>query len=218
MGDKRRLTPQVEAAMTKRYMAGERAGALATAFGVDRGTVSDIVRRNGGTVRAQKEASGRPRFPQAEWIDRVTHLRDQDMSQQQISRTLGMSQAVVSRILLAAGRPTAIRRSGSAHGSWKGGIIRAAGGYLSELVPPDDPMASMRTRMGYVLQHRLVVARAIGRPLDPSETVHHINGVRDDNRLENLQLRQGRHGKGVRYVCADCGSHNVATATVGAED
>jgi hypothetical protein len=204
--------------MTERYMAGERAGALATAFGVDRGTVSDIVRRNGGTVRAQKKASGRPRFPDAEWIDRVTHLRDQDMSQEQISRTLGMSQAVVGRILRTAGRPTAIRRTGSAHGSWKGGVIRADGGYLLEMVPPEDPMASMRTRMGYVPQHRLVMARAIGRPLDRFETVHHINGVRDDNRLENLQLRQGRHGNGVRHVCADCGSCNVVTATIGAED
>ena len=36
--------------------------------------------------------------------------------------------------------------------------------------------------------HREVMSAHIGRPLLPCETVHHINGVRNDNRLENLEL------------------------------
>lgn len=51
---------------------------------------------------------------------------------------------------------------------------------------------------GAILEHRLVMSRALGRALLPTETVHHRNGVRHDNRLENLELRAGQHGMGQR--------------------
>lgn len=44
------------------------------------------------------------------------------------------------------------------------------------------------------------MAGIIGRELRREETVHHVNGVRDDNRPENLELWSGRHGKGQRVV------------------
>lgn len=74
------------------------------------------------------------------------------------------------------------------------------GGYLTVMCPPE--FASMGQGGGKytrVLQHRLAMAQHLGRALTKGETVHHLNGDKLDNRIENLELRAGNHGKGV-YV------------------
>ena len=58
-------------------------------------------------------------------------------------------------------------------------------GYVRVFVGREHPMA---LSTGYVMEHRLVMAESLGRLLDRHEVVHHKNAIRDDNRLENLEL------------------------------
>jgi len=70
---------------------------------------------------------------------------------------------------------------------WKGGIARDHG-YIRIKLSHDDFFYPMASKSGYVFEHRLIMARQLGRCLHPWELVHHKNHIRDDNRLENLQL------------------------------
>lgn len=98
---------------------------------------------------------------------------------------------------------------GARNWQWRSGRQTMQSGYIKVRVPPDHRFSLMADGGGYVLEHRLRMAEHLDRRLLPTETVHHINGIRSDNSIENLQLRQGKHGSGVVMCCADCGSHNL---------
>lgn len=111
-------------------------------------------------------------------------------------------------------------RTGENHPLWKGGGRRpTAEGYIRVLIYPDNPFYEMGRRHSPiskdVLEHRLVMAGILGRPLRKDESVHHLNGVKSDNRPENLELRSSNHGIGAAMCCAECGSKNLIPVTVG---
>lgn len=70
--------------------------------------------------------------------------------------------------------------SGSKNPNWKGGRTFRNGYALVRI--PSHPYA----QNGYVLEHRHIMEQEVGRILERSEVVHHINGNKLDNRIENL--------------------------------
>ena len=102
---------------------------------------------------------------------------------------------------------------GKGHSQYKGGSITTCG-YKSVSInefPIEHhhllrPMVTAKN--GRIPEHRATMAISIERTLRSNETVHHRNGVRLDNRPENLELWVGRHGRGTRLSdlkCPHCG-------------
>ena len=78
------------------------------------------------------------------------------------------------------------------------------GGYIIINITPASPFYEMRSSKNRILEHRLVMAQALGRCLLSSEHVHHLNGMKDDNRVENLQLISQANHTLVSAMCSNC--------------
>jgi hypothetical protein len=117
----------------------------------------------------------------------VRLYKEEKLSSNAIAAKFGVDGSMVRRNLNRLGVMRPYRKSGNRQEV----LTHYDGrGYILERVSLDDSLYVMvkpRCRQ-FVLQHRLVMARHLGRPLESWEIVHHKNGIRDDNRIENLEI------------------------------
>jgi hypothetical protein len=122
-------------------------------------------------------------------IDDVVELKrlieEQGLQQWRVAEILGVSVSCVERTCKRLGLKTQRTgpRSGPGHTGWKGGRY-LVGGYW-QVWAPEHPNA---TKAGYVAEHRLVMEQKLGRLLERTEVVHHIDKDRQNNAPGNLAL------------------------------
>lgn len=207
----RKFTNEQEGHIAGAYRSGKSLTTLANEWNVNLVTIRNVLIRQG--IPRRRQGNIFRSFSQ----DQITDMAKRWLageSQTEIATKHGTHQTIVGRLLAAHGFKKEHRRpKRERHGNWKGGRSITSQGYISVLIEPDSPYFCMANSGGYVLEHRLVMAQHLGRPLQPYETVHHINGIKDDNADDNLELRIGKHGTGVILVCADCGSRNIKEVT-----
>jgi transposase-like protein len=208
----RRFTDEQEHEIAAEYADGANMPELARKHECGANTINAVLRRQGVASRGKGAAKRSFRSAQeAEIVER--YLSGE--SRTQIAKSLGVSRTPVDGVLMRHGvelrDDKLVTLSGPDHPAWKGGRWIDSQGYAHVWVAPDDSMRVMAHSGGYVLEHRLVMARAIGRPLLSHEQVHHRDTRRpkSDNALDNLELRIGAHGAGAAFCCAECGSTNI---------
>jgi len=122
-------------------------------------------------------------------------IEDQKIQLWKVADMLGASTATIERFCKQHSLKTQKRgsRKEAQSGAWNGGR-NLSNGYLY-IYSPEHPA---RTKHNYVFEHRLVMEKKIGRLLLPNEKVHHIDGNRLNNDIDNLFLFQS-NGEHLRH-------------------
>lgn len=166
------------------YMQEKNLQAVAVHFRLSRKTVASILDSEGVSRPRRKSPSQTHRQELPKDILERLYLHER-MSTAAIAAELNVSAETVRNRLIEYG----IDRRGN--GSplqknyfWKSGRTIDKHGYVL-VRAPGHPNA---TRNGYIREHRLVMSQVLGRPLSPSEVVHHKDGDKANNAPENLEI------------------------------
>jgi len=126
-------------------------------------------------------------YQKKDWLCRK-YIKE-ELTISEIAEECGVNITTVSRwaarFEIREPRPYEADRSGPNNPFWKGGRYKdSQSGYIM-VYSPENQNANKK---GYIPEHRLVMEKLLGRELRPNETVRHKNKVKDDNRLNNLEL------------------------------
>jgi hypothetical protein len=209
------ISSEMEQEIQRLHHEGHALSVIARLVGVRPKTLHAAARRLGLVVTRHARRSG----VTTEQIQQMVMAYQTGEGTKALAALYGVHDATIARYLRAAGVTLRLAgfQQGEGHHAWRGGRTLTDGGYVLVLVRPDDlfyPMAQIKAAgeegARYCLEHRLVMARHLGRLLTDEETVHHVDDRdRQNNAISNLQLRHGNHGKGAAFRCSDCGSCNI---------
>ena len=162
--------------------------AVARHLGVNHAAVHRAIKDYGWHITSDKSRWKKRTSRLVVHHDRIRELAlTGQYSTTEIARLIGEKNAEqVRRYMVRHNMPRIAEgaRKGAKNHGWRGGRIIDADGYV-QVHQPDHPNAKSN---GKVYEHRLVMEQVLGRYLEPEEVVHHINGIKDDNRPENLAL------------------------------
>lgn len=133
-------------------------------------------------------------------MDRIFEMARSGMNCGEIAREIQDDPEQVREFLAYHGiaRQNSGARLGDKNPKWKGGRSLDADGYILVL-SRDHPF---RNRHGYVRLHRMVMEEKLGRFLDPDEVVHHMDGNKENNDPDNLELFDN-NGDHIRHEWED---------------